>query len=75
VRAKRIPTFEATWRPAGGRLRVVLVREAHGGRALVSTDPTLTAEAILTAADRLAVEIAHAQYPSSNILPDRRRAG
>jgi len=57
VRAKRIKTFEATWRPAGGRIRVVLVREAHGWLALFSTDPAVTAEAILTAAaDRFAIE-------------------
>ncbi len=57
VRAKRIKTFEATWRPAGGRIRVVLVREAHGWLALFSTDPTLTAQEILTtAADRFAIE-------------------
>jgi hypothetical protein len=57
VRVKRIKTFEATWRPAAGRIRVVLVREAHGWLALFSTDPTLTAEAILAAAaDRFAIE-------------------
>jgi hypothetical protein len=57
VRVKRVKTFEATWRPAGGRIRVVLVREARGWLALFSTDPTLTAEEILTAAaDRFAIE-------------------
>jgi hypothetical protein len=57
VRAKRVKTFEATWRPAGGRIRVVLVREAHGWLALFSTDPALTAPEILTAAaDRFAIE-------------------
>jgi len=57
VRAKRVKTFEATWRPAGGRIRVVLVRETHGWLALFSTDPTLTAAEILTAAaDRFAIE-------------------
>jgi hypothetical protein len=57
VRAKRIKTFLATWRPAGGCIRVVLVREAHGWLALFSTDPALTAEAILAAAaDRFALE-------------------
>jgi hypothetical protein len=57
VRHKRIKTFEATWRPAGGRLRVVLVREGHGWLALFSTDPTLTAEEILSAAaDRFSIE-------------------
>jgi len=57
VRTKRIKTFEATWRPAGGRIRVVLVREAHGWLALFSTDPALTAQEILSAAaDRFSIE-------------------
>jgi hypothetical protein len=57
VREKRIKTFEATWRPAGGRIRVVIVREDHGWLALFSTDPGLTAEAILSAAaDRFSIE-------------------
>jgi hypothetical protein len=57
MRAKRIKTFEATWRPAGGRIRVVLVREDHGWLALFSTDPALTAEEILAAAaDRFSIE-------------------
>jgi hypothetical protein len=57
VRDKRIKTFEATWRPAGGRIRVVLIREEHGWLALFSTDPTLTAEQILgLAADRFSIE-------------------
>jgi hypothetical protein len=56
-RIKRIKTFEATWRPAGGRIRVVLIREEHGWLALFSTDVTLTAEEILTAAaDRFSIE-------------------
>src|SRR5262249_23738921 len=57
VRTKRIKTFLATWRPAGGVIRVVLVREPHGWLALFSTDPALTAEAILSAAaDRFSIE-------------------
>ncbi len=57
VRDKRIKTFEATWRPAGGRLRVVLVQEEHGWLALFSTDPSLTAEQILgLAAERFSIE-------------------
>ena len=57
LRVKRVKTFEATWPPAGGRIRVVLVREARGWLALFSTDPALTAEEILrAAADRFAVE-------------------
>ena len=57
TRVKRVKTFEATWRPAGGRIRVVLVREPHGWLALFSTDPALTAAEILAAAaDRFAIE-------------------
>jgi hypothetical protein len=57
VRVKRVKTFEATWRPAGGRIRVVLVREPRGWLALFSTDPALTVPEILTAAaDRFAIE-------------------
>ncbi len=54
---KTIKTFEATWRPAGGRIRVVIVREANGWLAYFCTDPTATAVAILEAmADRSAIE-------------------
>src|SRR6202790_5334551 len=54
---KTIKTFEATWRPAGGRIRVVIVRERDGWRAYFCTDPTVTAETILEAmADRGAIE-------------------
>jgi hypothetical protein len=57
VRDKRIKTFEATWRPAGGRIRVVLVQETHGWLALFSTDPAMSAEEILSiAADRFSIE-------------------
>jgi hypothetical protein len=56
-REKRVKTFEATWRPAGGRIRVVIVQEDHGWLALFSTDPALTAEEILAAAaDRFSIE-------------------
>lgn len=54
---KTIKTFEATWRPAGGRIRVVIVREKEGWLAYFCTDPSMTAEAILAAmADRGAIE-------------------
>ncbi|HEX2065214.1 MAG TPA: transposase [Candidatus Thermoplasmatota archaeon] len=54
---KTIKTFLATWRPAGGVIRVVLVREDNGWRAYFCTDPLATAEAILEAmADRGAIE-------------------
>lgn len=56
-RVQRVQTFAATGRPVGSRIRVVLVREAHGWLALVSTEVTLRAEAILTAAaDRFSIE-------------------
>jgi hypothetical protein len=42
VRQKRVKTFLATWRPAGGVIRVVIVREQRGWLALFSTDPSLT---------------------------------
>jgi hypothetical protein len=57
VRDKRVKTFLATWRPAGGVIRVVLVGEDHGWLALFSTDPALTAQEILSsAADRFSIE-------------------
>jgi hypothetical protein len=57
VRAKTIKTFVATWRPAAGQIRVVLVREDHGWLALFSTDVMLTAAEILrAAADRFSIE-------------------
>jgi hypothetical protein len=57
AREKRVKTFLATWRPAGGVIRVVIVREDHGWLALFSTDPGLTAEEVLSsAADRFSIE-------------------
>jgi DDE superfamily endonuclease len=57
ARDKRIKTFEATWRPAGGRIRVVLVQEETGWLAYFSTDPSQTAERVLTAmAHRTTIE-------------------
>jgi hypothetical protein len=54
---KAIKTFEATWRPAGGRIRVVLVREADGWLAYFCTDPNAPAAEVLEAvADRGAIE-------------------
>ncbi len=54
---KTIKTFEATWRPAGGRIRVVIVREDDGWLAYFCTDPRMTAAAVLEAmADRGAME-------------------
>ena len=54
---KTIKTFLATWRPAGGLIRVVMVREDKGWLAYFCTDPAVTAAAILEAmADRGAIE-------------------
>lgn len=54
---KTIKTFLATWQPAGGAIRVVLVRERQGWLAYFCTDATVTAEVILEVmADRGAIE-------------------
>lgn len=54
---KKVKTFLATWRPAGGVLRVVVVREPDGWRAYFCTNPQATAVQILEAmADRGAIE-------------------
>jgi hypothetical protein len=54
---KTVKTFVATWRPAGGAIRVVLVREAGGWVAFFCTQPEATAAAVLeAAADRGALE-------------------
>jgi hypothetical protein len=56
-KVKMVKTFLATWAPAGGLLRVVIVREEHGWLAFACTDPKATASAILeAAADRSAIE-------------------
>jgi len=54
---KRVKTFLATWRPAGGVIRVVIVQEDDGWRAYFSTDPNATVQDILeSAAGRTALE-------------------
>jgi hypothetical protein len=54
---KTVKSFEATWRPAGGRIRVVIVRERDGWLAYFCTDPEATAAEVLEAmADRGAIE-------------------
>lgn len=54
---KTIKTFAATWRPAGGRIRVVIVREPDGWLAYFCTAPNATAVEVLEAmADRGAIE-------------------
>jgi hypothetical protein len=55
---KRYKTFLATWSPAGGVIRVVLVDEPTGWRAYFCTDPSAAVAEILTAvADRFSLEI------------------
>jgi hypothetical protein len=44
---KTYKTFQATWRPAGGVIRVVLVKEADSWRAYFCTQPDATPEQIL----------------------------
>jgi hypothetical protein len=59
VTVKRYKTFLATWRPAGGTIRVVLVDEPTGPVAYFCTDPEATAAEILAAvADRFTLETA-----------------
>ena len=55
---KRYKTFVATWKPAGGVIRVVLVDEPTGWRAYFCTDPDASVADILgLVADRFALEI------------------
>jgi hypothetical protein len=54
---KTIKTFQATWRPAGGAIRVVVIREEDGWVAFFCTKPDATVVEILEgAADRNAIE-------------------
>jgi hypothetical protein len=54
---KTIKTFLATWHPAGGVIRVVLVQEEEGWLAFFATKPEATPQEILEAvADRGAIE-------------------
>ncbi len=55
---KKYKTFLATWKPAGGVIRVVLVDEATGWRAYFCTDTTASVADILgLVADRFSLEI------------------
>ena len=57
--AKRYKTFVATWRPAGGAIRVVLVDEPTGWVAFFCTDVTASVGDVLeTIAARFSLEIA-----------------
>jgi DDE superfamily endonuclease len=54
---KEVKTFEATWRPAGGRIRVVLVREPTGWLPFFCTEAAMPAATVLEVmADRGAIE-------------------
>jgi hypothetical protein len=56
---KRYKTFLATWRPAGGLVRVVLVDEPTGWRAYFCTEGAACVAEVLTAvAKRFALETA-----------------
>ena len=56
---KRYKTLLATWRPAGGVIRVVLVDEPKGWRAYFCTDPSASvADILVSVADRFSLEIA-----------------
>ena len=55
---KRYKTFAATWRPAGGAIRVVLVDEPNGWVAFFCTDPAATVADVLGAvAARFSLEV------------------
>ena len=57
VVTKRYKTFVATWRPAGGAIRVVLVDEPTGWAAFFCTDPAATVADVLgCVADRFSLE-------------------
>ncbi len=54
---KTCKTFLATYRPAGGVIRVVLIREERGWLALFCTDPDASIQEIIEAfADRATIE-------------------
>src|SRR5206468_11203791 len=56
---KKYKMFEATWRPVGGVIRVVLVDEPKGWVAFFCTDPAATVADILECvADRFSLETA-----------------
>lgn len=57
--AKKYKTFLATWRPAGGLIRVVLVKETRGWVAFFCTNPDASVADVLEAvADRFSLETA-----------------
>ena len=55
--SRRYKTFLATWRPAGGVIRVLLVHQGKAWAAFFRTDPAASVSDVLTAvADRAAIE-------------------
>lgn len=63
---KKYKTFLATWRPAGGAIRVVLVDEPNGWRAYFRTDTEASVADILGAvADRFRPETTSASASRS----------
>ena len=63
---KRYKTFTATWRPAGGAIRVVLVDEPKGWRAYFCTDcEASVAEILGMVADRFSLDIDSPHYRPS----------
>jgi Transposase DDE domain len=58
VVTKTVKSFLATWHPAGGQVRIVILKEADGQwRASLCTDPEASVEAIVQAIlDRWAIE-------------------
>src|SRR4051812_33630896 len=58
VVTKMVKTFLATWQPAGGAVRVVIIKEDDGSwRAILCTDPDASVEAIVQATlDRWSIE-------------------
>src|SRR5207302_7898131 len=58
---KTVKTFLATYKPAGGLIRVVLVKEAGGWLPYYSTDPAASVQDVLEAmAGRTSLEQTHA---------------
>jgi hypothetical protein len=56
--AKRYKSFVATWRPAGGAIRVVMVDEPTGWVAFFSTDPAVSvADILIAVANRFSLEV------------------
>jgi hypothetical protein len=73
---KRYKTFVATWRPAGGAIRVVLVDEPTGWVAYFCTDVSATvAEILSTVADRFTLDKGQPHYTPSHRWCGARTAG